>query len=251
MNSYELSRTWFNYCFLNPEKVKPNHTAIYFFAIEHCNRLGWKEKFGFPTTMVMEAIGIKSYNTYIKSLNEIIDFGFIKMIEKSKNQFSANIIALSNFNKALDKALDKALIKHGSKQSESTVQSIDSIIKQVTKKQYNNEQITRLHNYLGDLLKIKSINSNNEYEDFINQFHNDQWFEEVAMQLSITPNKVSELAKDFESDRKIDGSYTEKSLSELKNWFYNFAKKKKDTATADETPEEKGIRLLNIANSQK
>lgn len=144
INSYELSRSWFDFCFENPEKIKPNHTSMYFFAIEHCNRLGWKEKFGFPSTMVMEAIGIKSYNTYINTLNDLIDFGFIKLIEKSKNQYSSNIIALSKFNKALNKALDKAFIKHGSKQGESTDQSIDSIIKQINNKQFNKEQINKI-----------------------------------------------------------------------------------------------------------
>lgn len=144
MTSYELSRSWFDFCFENPEKIKPNHTSMYFFAIEHCNRLGWKEKFGFPATMVMEAIGIKSYNTYINTLNDLISFGFIKLIEKSKNQYSSNIIALSKFNKADNKALDKALIKHSTKQSESTCESIDSIIKQINNKQYNKEQITKL-----------------------------------------------------------------------------------------------------------
>ncbi|WP_372938496.1 hypothetical protein [Seonamhaeicola sp.] len=143
MNGYELSRKWFDFCFDNPEKIKPNHTAIYFFAIEHCNRLGWKKKFGLPTSMTMEAIGIKSYNTYKEALFEIVEWGFINMIQKSKNQYSSNIIALSNFdkahnkahNKALDKALDKALIKHTSKQSES----IDSINKPINKEQINNK----------------------------------------------------------------------------------------------------------------
>jgi hypothetical protein len=128
MNSYELSRNWFDWSFENPEKINPNHSALYFFTIEHCNRLGWKEKFGLPTTMAKESIGIRSYNTYIKTLNDLVDFGFIKLIEKSKNQYSSNIIALSNFNKALDKALDKALIKHATKQRES----ISSIDKQET-----------------------------------------------------------------------------------------------------------------------
>ena len=134
MNTFELSRNWFDFSFHNPDKVKPNHTAIYFFAIEHCNRLGGKEKFGFPTTMVMEALGIKSYNTYIDSFNDLVMWGFFKLIEKSKNQYSANIIALSKN----DKALDKAMIKHTSKQSESTIQSIDSINKQET---INNKQV--------------------------------------------------------------------------------------------------------------
>ena len=128
MNSYDLSRKWFDWTFENPERINPNHTALYFFIIEHCNRLGWKEKFGLPTTMAKEAIGIRSYNTYINTLNDLVEFGFVKLIEKSKNQYSSNIVALSNFNKAPDKALNKALIKHGTKQREST----DSVNKQET-----------------------------------------------------------------------------------------------------------------------
>ena len=131
MNSYELSRKWFDWSFENPEKISPNHSALYFFAIEHCNRLGWRKKFGFPTEMAKDAIGIKSYNTYIKTLNDLVSWGFIEMIERSKNQYSANIIALSNFDKALDKALDKAIVKHVTKHDES----ISSIDKPITNNQ--------------------------------------------------------------------------------------------------------------------
>jgi hypothetical protein len=140
MNGYELSRVWFNFCFDNPEKIKPNHTALYFFCVEHCNRLGWKSKFGLPTTMAKEAIGIRSYNTYINTLNDLVEWGFIEMIERSKNQYSSNIIALSKFDKALDEALDRAFIKHGTKQGESTGQSIDSIDKPLTTNLEQEEQ---------------------------------------------------------------------------------------------------------------
>ena len=138
MNIYDLSRKFWDYAFENPDQIKPNHIALYFFSVEHCNRLGWKEKFGLPTTMVMEAIGIKSYNTYIKTFNELVDFGFIILHQKSKNQYSSNVIALSNFDKAKNKALDKALIKHATKQRESTQQSNDSIDIQYTSLPINN-----------------------------------------------------------------------------------------------------------------
>ena len=108
INGYQLSRDWFDFCFENPERIKPNHTALYFFCIEHCNRLGWKDKFGLPTTMAKEAIGIHSYNTFIQTLNDLIEFGFIKLIQKSTNQYSSNIIALSKFNKAHTKSSPKA-----------------------------------------------------------------------------------------------------------------------------------------------
>lgn len=143
MTGYELSRRWFNFCFDNPEKISPNHSAIFFFAIEHCNRLGWKKKFSFPTTMAKDAIGIKSYNTYIKCFNELVEWGFIDLIQKSENQYSANIIALSNFDKPLDKSsdksLDKAMINHLINQSEITEQTNDSIIKPQTTNQYNHK----------------------------------------------------------------------------------------------------------------
>ena len=141
LNSYILSRSWFDFSFENPDLIKPVHSALFFFAIEHCNRLGWKRKFGLPASMVTEAIGVKSYNTYIDAFNDLVEWGFIILYQKSKNQYSSNIIALSIYNKALDKALDKALIKHSIKQSESTIESTiesdcesnSSIIKQRTK----------------------------------------------------------------------------------------------------------------------
>ena len=100
MTSYDLSRSFFNFTFSNPEKVNPNHVAIFFFAIEHCNRLGWKQNFGLPTGMAKEAIGIRNYKTYIKAFNDLVEWGFIVLIEKSKNQHSANIVALSVSTKA-------------------------------------------------------------------------------------------------------------------------------------------------------
>jgi len=132
MDYFKLTRAFWDFAFENPEKIKPNHCALYLFIVEHCNRLGWKQKFGLPTTMAKDAIGIRSYNTYITTLSELVDFGLIELIEKSKNQYSSNIVAISNFDKAPNKALDKALINHSTKQSESTVQSIDSITKPIT-----------------------------------------------------------------------------------------------------------------------
>jgi hypothetical protein len=150
MNEDELSRQWFDFSFENPDLINPNHAALYFFAIEHCNCLGWKEKFGLPTEMAKDAIGIKSYNTYIKTLNNLVEWGFVNMIEKSKNQYSSNIIALSNNDKAPDKALDKAIAKAIAKATskqlqstgESTGESISSIDKHITKEPLTNKPVT-------------------------------------------------------------------------------------------------------------
>ena len=140
LNSYQLSRTFFDWCFENPEKISPTHIAMYFFIIEHCNRLGWKEKFGLPTVMVKDAIGIRNFRTYANTLNDLVEWGFIIMVEKSKNQYSSNIIAIAKNAKAHTiaptKALDKAMQKQLQKQSNSIV----SINKQETIEQETIEQ---------------------------------------------------------------------------------------------------------------
>ena len=115
VNGYELSRKWFDFAFEHPEKIKPAHGIVYFFAIEHCNRLGWKKTFGLPSTMAMEAVGISSYKTYKGVIDDLVEWGFLKMVQKSKNQYSSNKISLGNGLAKNTKALDKALFKHTKK----------------------------------------------------------------------------------------------------------------------------------------
>lgn len=174
LNSYELSRNWFDFAFENPEKVSPNHVAIYFFAIEHCNRLGWRKKFGFPTQMAMDAIGIKKHQTYIRYFNDLVDWGFFKLIQKSQNQYSSNIISLISALPKNGKALDKAIINHRAKQTETIGQSNSSIDKQVN--QLNNKPIkekeevkVRYSKFISEFNKItgsKSKGSDNDINNF-------------------------------------------------------------------------------------
>jgi hypothetical protein len=117
--------------------------------------------------MVMEAIGVKNWRTYSAGLNELAEFGFIKIIEKSQNQYSSNIIAIVNFTKAHTKPLDKALSNHHTNHSQTTV-SID--------KQDNKEQIDNiiLFNYkkcsdiefVEELSKFKDLYTKKTLNDF-------------------------------------------------------------------------------------
>jgi hypothetical protein len=142
LSGYELSRNWFDWCYENPEKISPAHTAMYFFIVDHWNRLGQKDKFGLPSEMTKDAIGIKNYRTYSNVFNDLIEWGFIKVIQKSKNQYSSNIIAIAKNTKAHTKALTKATLKHSQKQSkkqvDSNCKSIVGIDKPITKEQINN-----------------------------------------------------------------------------------------------------------------
>lgn len=213
MNGYELSRIWFDWCFENPEKISPNHSAVYFFAIEHCNRLGWRKKFGFPTEMVKDAIGIKSYNTYIKTLNDLVDWGFIEMIERSKNQYSANIVALVNFDKALDKALDKAIKKHASKQHESTGESIDSIDKPLTI----------------NLGTIKPLTKNDIiFNDLI---ISDIWIESTSMQSDkkFKPEEVKEFLKKYNDMINVQFQFKNSKTEYCTHFIYWLNKQEKES----------------------
>lgn len=93
-NGYDLSRTWFDYCLDNAGSINPNHHALYFFCVEWCNRLGWASKFGMPTEIAMHAMGVKNWRTYKSTLDDLVAFGFIKLYEVSKNQYTANVIGL-------------------------------------------------------------------------------------------------------------------------------------------------------------
>lgn len=169
LNGYDLSRAWFDFAFENPDLISPNHAALFFFAIENCNRLGWKKQFGLPATMAMEAIGIRSYNTYKKVFDDLVKWGFFTLIQKSKNQYSSNVIALSIFEGATDKALDKALTKHGTKHP-------------TKQKEYNKtiEQINKETNK-GEV----EINWKNDFDTYIEElrtarkelFENTEWLE--------------------------------------------------------------------------
>ena len=228
MDIYNLSRNFWNFSFENPEKIKPNHIAMYFFAIEHCNRLGWKEKFGFPTTMVMDAISIKSYNTFIKTLNDLVDYGFFKLIEKSKNQYSSNIIAISKFDKAQYKALDKAITKHSTKQVESTVQSIDSIDIQ----DYNNT----------------NLQSNNiSFDDFWDLYDKKVSRDKSIQKWDKLSEKDKELImqfipkyKEYQPDRKFRKDPL--TFFNNKTWMDELTSEKPDIIPG-ETPEERTRRL--------
>ena len=172
MNSYELSRNWFDWCFENPEKISPNHTAMYFFIIEHCNRLGWKEKFGLPMEMTKDAIGIKNYRTYSNTLNDLIEWGFITLIQKSKNQYSSNVIAIAKNTKASTKALDKAMQKHSQKQCESIV-CIDKPNNNITIEPNNNMHPLCLWiaNDLKNVSKLKEQLTDKEAERLLNKYN--------------------------------------------------------------------------------
>lgn len=233
MDYFKLLRDFWDYAFENPEKISPNHCALYCFIINHSNRLGRKNKIGLPTEMTKEAIGLKSYNTYINTFNDLVNWGFIEIIEKSKNQYSSNIIALSNFNKALDKAFDKAMLMQQQKQVESNSKSNDSIDELRTKKE---ELITKIE----------------KDEIFISELLNDEsWCEVICMQNHIDSNKLKLMLIVFKNKLKaeMDVKYNKKDFaSHFSRWIPSELNKMKTIkkVTTDESFYERMTKPTNF-----
>lgn len=164
MNGYELTRKWFDYAFENKE-AKVYHTALYTWIVELNNRLGWKQEFGLPTNDTMEGLSIGNKNTYLNTLRDLRDWGFIEIVQESKNQFKSCVIKLcrAENDTAQRTALDTALTQHDTRHCydtvHDTVHGIDTIDKQrnkETKKQRNNkENLTKENSDLKNLLEEK------------------------------------------------------------------------------------------------
>lgn len=188
MNTYELSRSIFDYSYVHPDKIKPGHIAVYFFIIDHCNRLGDKEKFGLPTMMTCEAIGIAKPSTMITYLLDLAAWDFITIHARSSNQYSTNIISINK--PATPKkggAIGRAIGKRKASNVISTNISIDPIDKQETLETKELKDTTSLSNFknfikptLDELINYfeqKGLNGQSTIEahKFLNHYESIGW----------------------------------------------------------------------------
>lgn len=227
LDYYSLMRNFWDFAFENPEVIKPVHCALYAFTVEHCNRLGWKQKFGLPASMVLDAIGIKSYSVYKKTFDDLVDFGFIEVIQYSKNQHSSNVVALKENCKANYKAYDKANTKHVSKQ----------LTKHITKHitthgEYNNTNIPITNLPINNEEGREKIFDNKKNLEHLFTLKNESqtWIETVAMQQKISIDLICEKLDEFELFlRTIEKSHYNKSefISHFINWLPKNSKKTK------------------------
>lgn len=100
-----------------------------------------------------------------------------------------------------------------------------------------------------NISKVKVIDNNNNLSDFLELMNNQIWIETIAMNLRVSPVKITELRNEFVSDRKLDENY--KDLENIKTWFVNFVKRNKDIAPKQETRAEKTKRLIELANKMQ
>lgn len=182
LDYYKLMRDYWDFAFENPDLIKPTHCALYAFAVEHCNRMGWKTKFGLPASMVLDAIGIKSYSVYKKTFDDLVSWGFIEVVTYSKNQHSSNVIALKENCKATFKAHDKASVKHVTKHIPTHL---------TTHGEYNN---TNIHNTNDTILQEKFKKNISFLKESLSE---EMWKETVRMQHKISEEDLREWAEKF------------------------------------------------------
>jgi len=220
LDYYTLMRNFWDFAFENPEVIKPVHCALYAFTVEHCNRLGWKQKFGLPASMVLDAIGIKSYSVYKKTFDDLVDFGFIEVIQYSKNQHSSNVVALKENCKANYKAYDKANTKHVAKQLTKHITT------HLTKHgEYNNTNIPYTNipiNNVDEEEKNFIINNKNLEHLLSLKNESQSWMETVAMQqkinIDLIPKKLDEFELFLRTLQKVHQSKKE-FISHFINWL--------------------------------
>jgi hypothetical protein len=219
LDYYSLMRAFWDFAFENPELIKPVHCALFAFTVEHCNRLGWKQKFGLPASMVLDAIGIKSYSVYKKTFDDLVDFGFIEVIQYSKNQHSSNVIALKENCKANYKAYDKANTKHVAKQLTKHITT------HLTKHgEYNKTNIPITNLPINNEEEKEKIFDNKKNLEHLFSLKNESqtWIETVAMQQKISIDLICEKLDEFELFlRTIEKSHYNKSefISHFINWL--------------------------------
>lgn len=116
LTGYDLSRQWFEMVWETPE-LTANHTALYMLLCHLWNKLGQPERFQITSTECMKGMGVKSYKTYKKTFDELVEMGCINLLKQSSNQYQCNVIGMVKFDKAPAKALTKALTNSHAKAS--------------------------------------------------------------------------------------------------------------------------------------
>lgn len=213
---YEFSRQWFDFCFENPSKTNTNHTALYMWLIELNNRLGWVKEFSAPSQYCMDAIGIKSYKTYRKTFKELETFGFIKVIQESKNQHTACIVALVKITEAPTNALTNAVLRHLPKHLPT------HSLHNKTIKPLNNKQETEFFD-LRSLDEVKIGLKEQQYQDK----------EAIMKTYKMSEDEYNQAVDMFCLDEKNTQDDFSKVVSHFKNYVKNNVKTIRLTAEAE------------------
>jgi hypothetical protein len=201
-NGYELSNGWFEFLKNNVSIVKTNHSALYNYIIHKANKLGWPDEFGLPSENSMHASGFNNYKSYKRTLDDLVEFGVIRLIQESKNQHTSTVIALVNLSKAHTKALPKQSLSNDQSTAKATTKAEPTYIN-------SKNDINYLNNETIKPLETLNVNSNlDTVEDILN------WCNDNERELTNSPSGII----------NYHSNYLSLSLDEKINVLINYSK---------------------------
>lgn len=259
MNGYKLTRDWFSYTRENLDKVECKHTAMYLYIVELFNVNQWVSVLGLPTDYTMASLNIKSYKTYKKILDDLVDFNKIEFVERSKNIFTSNKIKLVKNTNASPKRLQcdtEVTTKENGKQVQSdyTIDNLYKLLNKETIKLINlniKDVSIFLNKNISEILKEKDskiiypfeqkefIEHWQIWKDYKKQEHSFKYKSEITEQAALV--KLSKMTNDYKVAIKI-------LMQSIENGYKGFFELKNDNNGKQgngfgETVEQRAIRL--------
>jgi len=170
----------------NP-KFTSYHIALLWSILQTSNKLNWTTTFTLYSERTQRLAGFVNSKTYNKTLNSLEEFGFIKLIERSINQYTQNIIKI-----CWDK-FAKALPKQGSSNASATPNQAPSnatappYIKDIKEELKDNKEFIDLISK--DYFR-KGLFEKNLMEDLKNSFPPDDKYHKLISSFQSTQNNL-------------------------------------------------------------
>lgn len=207
MNGYNLTHRFFDWAFSHREDFKPTVSALYFYLIEICNKLGWKQEFSISSKECMEGMGVSGYNTYKQAFDTLCKHGFIKVIKKGCNSYQANIITLLNFDRVTDEVTNKATTEY-ERSNEQSNGDIHKTYKTNKTIKTNDKSIKKQKNNYAEFVTLTS----DEYSKLVEEFGENA----TKRMIEILDNYKGASGKKYNSDYRailnwVVGKYNEES----------------------------------------
>lgn len=106
----------------NNPRFSSYHIALLWHILQTSNRLNWQTEFTLYTERALNLAGFSNSKTYWKALNALEKFGFIKITERSINQYTRNIIEICW--RKFDEALLQQSISKASAQPQHCISNL-------------------------------------------------------------------------------------------------------------------------------
>ena len=229
INGFAQIKAFYSIVFEQKHPFKPQHISLYVFLINQNNRNNWVEWFKLPYDLAMAGACIGSKKTYYNCLSDLQAWGLIQY-EKGANEWKSPKIKVE-------------VLK-----CTSTVPQSEPL--PIPQPKPLGEQ---LHTPQGEPLPIQSNITYNHKPETINQEQENgnsnssssiydvlntqtRWKEEVCMSIGLKPHEIEGLLNDFPTHVSVQGNDPPHNLKEAKNYFSNYARKRKSAGDLPADP---------------